>query len=187
VKSVGCGVFPHRRDWQTEGTFAMRTQASQQHKQRGRIPGIAMVTTYAAVMVAFVAWVPFSIGSANDNAAPAKLSAVPAQAGGAKEAAADPGHGSSDRPTRPTCAELGGIASTPETQRTVEPGGIVECGVRSNLAGGTPASDQSEERVDVATFLAWHVQAHNLIQYAYQTTLSGPSRTEAKGDRPRRR
>jgi len=151
----------------------MRTQASQQHKQQGRIPGIAiaMVVLCAAVMATVVGWVPSSIGSANDNSPPAKLSAVvPVQVGGAKEATADPGDGSRDRPTRPTCAERG-----------------VGCGVGNNVAGGTPASDQSEERVDVATFLAWHVQAHTLIQDAYQTRLSSLSQTEARADRPRGR
>jgi len=31
----------------------------------------------------------------------------------------------------------------------------------------------------VATLLAWHVQARDLIQYAYQTTLSRPSQVTA--------
>jgi hypothetical protein len=72
-----------------------------------------------------------------------------------------------------TCAELGAIALTPETGRTGEASGTVWCGVRSNLAGGTPASNQSAERVAVATFLAWHVQARNLIQYAQHPAV-GP-------------
>jgi hypothetical protein len=169
------------RDSANRKDIKMQTQASQQHNQLGRIAGIAMVMSCAAVIATLLTWAPSSIGSANDNPAPAKLSAMPAQAAGAKQAPADPAHGSSDSPTRPTCAELGGI------EKTGESSGTVGCGVRSNLAGGTPASNQSEERLDVGTFLAWHVQARNLIQYAYQTTLSGPSRTEAKDDRPRRR
>jgi hypothetical protein len=129
----------------------MQTQASQQHKQRGQVAGIAMVISCAAVTTAFLTWDPSPIGSADDNPAPARLSAVPAQAAGANEAPADPGRGSSGRPTRPMCAEFGGIASTQETKRTGESGGPVGCGFGSNLAGGTPASNQSGERVDIAT------------------------------------
>jgi hypothetical protein len=128
------------RDRFNRKEFKMQTQASQQHKQRGQVPGIAMVISCAAVTTAFLTWDPSSIGSANDNLAPARLSAVPAQAAGAKEAPADAGRGSSDRPTRPMCAKLSEIASTQETKRSAGP---VGCGLGSNLAGGTPASNQS--------------------------------------------
>jgi len=161
----------------------MQTQVSQRYRQRGRIAGIAMIICCAGAIV--LTWAPSLIGGANDNAAPVKSSPVPTQAGGANEAPADPAQGSRDTPTRPTCAEVDAIASIQEIARTGESGGTVGCGVGSNLAGGTPADNQSEEQVDVATFLAWHVQGRNLMQYAHQTTLSGPSWTEAKDDRPR--
>lgn len=175
------------RDSANRKDIKMHTQASQQHKQRGRIPGIAMVISCAAAIAILLTWAPSTIGGANHNPAPSKVSAMPAQAAGANDGPVDRGQGSSDRPTKPICAELDGIASVQETEMTGESSGTVGCGVGSNLAGGTPASNQSEERVDVATFLAWHVQARTLAQYAYQPTLSGPSRTAAKDDRPRRR
>ena len=40
------------------------------------------------------------------------------------------------------------------------------------------------EQEDVATLLAWHVEARSLTQYAYQITLTEPSRTLAEADRP---
>ena len=40
------------------------------------------------------------------------------------------------------------------------------------------------EQEDVATLLAWHVEARTLNQYAYQITLAEPSRTLAEADRP---
>jgi len=40
------------------------------------------------------------------------------------------------------------------------------------------------EQEDVATLLAWHVEARTLTQYAYQITLAEPSRTLAEADRP---
>jgi hypothetical protein len=39
------------------------------------------------------------------------------------------------------------------------------------------------EQEDVATLLAWHVEARTLAQYAYQITLAEPSRTLAEADR----
>lgn len=159
----------------------MHTQASQQHNQLVRIAGIATVVSCAAVIGTLLTWAPSSTGSANDNAAPAKLAAMPTHATGVKEAPAHPADGSSDSPARPNCAELGGIASTQGTQRTGESSGTVECGVRSNLAGDAPASNQSVKQVGVATFLAWHAQARSLIQYTHRTTLSGPSQMNADG------
>jgi hypothetical protein len=38
------------------------------------------------------------------------------------------------------------------------------------VADGTQASDQLEERIGVATFLVWHSQARNSIQYASDAT-----------------
>ena len=138
----------------------MQTQASQQYNQPGRITGIAMVMYCAAVIATLLTWAPSSIGSVNDDAAPAKLSAMPPHGVGAKEAPADPAHESSDSSTRPTCAELGEIALTQETERTGKSGGSVGCGVGSNLAGGTSAgSNRIEEQIDVGTLLAWHLQA----------------------------
>jgi hypothetical protein len=159
--------------------------ASQRYNQLIRIVRIAVVVSCAAGIAALVGWAPSSISGASDNATPDRLSAAPAQAAGTTETATDQAQRSSDTPTRPTCAERGVIASTPEIGATDESVAVVGCGVRSNLAEGTPAS--SEERVDVATLLAWHVQAYNLIQYAYQTTLSGSPQTDAKYDGLRRR
>jgi hypothetical protein len=126
-----------------QGTFETQAQADQQHDQLLRVARIAILMSGAAL----VGWIPSSIGAANDNAAPAKLSAAQAQAGGASETATDSGHGLSDRPIGPTCAEPGVIASTPEIESTGEfRGGVaVGCGTRSNVAGGTPASSQTKE------------------------------------------
>ncbi len=155
----------------------MQTPASQPHK-RCRIPGIAIVS--CAAVATLLTWAPSSIGSANDNPVTVKLSAVPSQAAGAKDAPVDSRHESSERPTRPTCAELAGIASTQTTERTGESNVALGCGVRSNVAGGTQASDQIEERIDVATLLAWRSQARNSIQYASDATLSRPSQYRFK-------
>lgn len=162
----------------------MQTQASQQHKQRVRIRGIAMGMSRAAAIAVLLAWTPSSIGSANHDSAAAKLPVIPAQAAGTKEAPADRGQGSGDLPSGPMCAELGGIAATQDTERGGESGDGIGCGIGNNLAVGMPASTYSEERVDIETFLEWHVQGRNVGQYAYQSTLSDPSRTEEKGYRP---
>lgn len=165
----------------------MEAQARQQYNQVIRVVRIAVVISCAAGIAALAGWAPSSIGGANDNAAPVRLSAAPAQSAGATEASTGQAHRATDAPTRPTCAELDVGKSTPEVERTGEAITAVGCGVRSNIAEATPASNQGDERVDVATLLAWHVQAHNLIQYAHQTTLSGPSQIVAKDDRPRPR
>jgi hypothetical protein len=150
----------------------MQTRVSQQNNQMVRIADIAMVISRAAVIATLLTWVPSSIGGASDKPAPAKSSAGPAPAAGAKEATADPGHESSDFPTTPMCAGLGGIASTQVAEMTGESGATVGCGVGNNLAGGPPASNDRAEQVDVATFLAWHVQARSVSPYAYEARLS---------------
>lgn len=133
----------------------MQTPASQPHK-RCRVPGIVMMS--CATAATLLTWAPCSIGSANDNPVPVKLSAVPFQVAGAKQAPVDLRRESSERPTRPTCAELAGIASTQATERTGESNVALGCGAQNNVADGTHAGDQLEERIDVATFLAWHSQ-----------------------------
>lgn len=47
-----------------------------------------------------------------------------------------------------------------------------------NQADGNPVG----EREDVATLLAWHVEARTLARYANQITLAEPSRTLAGAD-----
>ena len=161
----------------------MQTQASQ-HKQRVRITGIAMGMSRAAAIAVLLAWTPSSIGSANHDSATSKLPVMPAHAAGTKELPGDRGQGTGDLPGGPMCAELGGITATQDTERSAESGDTVGCGIGNNLAVGMPASTYGEERVDVETFLEWHVQGRNVGQYAYPSTLSDPSRTEEKGYRP---
>ena len=156
----------------------MQTPASQSHK-RCRIPGIVVMSCTAVATL--LTWAQCSIGSANDAPVPVKPSTVPFQVAGAKEAPVDSRRESSERPTRPTCAELAGIASTRATERTGESNVALGCGVQSNLADGTRASDQLEERIEVATFLAWHSQVRDTMQYASDTTLSRPSRRSVGG------
>lgn len=134
----------------------MQTQASQQHDQRGGIPGIAMIVSCAASIL--LSWTPSSIGK--DNSAPARVSLTPVRASSAMEAPAAPAQRSSDSTNSPVYAQS------------------------DNQAGGGPNGNQNEERVDIATFLVWHVQARNSTRYAYQTVLSGPSRTEVDEFRP---
>jgi hypothetical protein len=161
----------------------MQTQASPYRSQLVRIAGIAVILSCTAVIAMLLKWVPFSFGNAKESSAPAKLAAISFPAPSAREAPVNPAHGSSDIPTKPTCAELSGIVSTRGTETTDGSDGNVGCSVVSNLAGDMPVSHQS----DVDTFLAWHVQARDSIQYAYQSTLWGLSRTEAKNDHPQRR
>jgi len=127
----------------------MQTQASQRPKQWGRIPRSVIVMACIGVIASLLASAASSVGGANDNSgdnsAPGRISAVPAQAAGLKETSADKGGGSSERPARPTCAELGLMVSIPESERTVEATSALGCGARSNLASGTPASNQSQE------------------------------------------
>jgi hypothetical protein len=145
----------------------MQTQARPQHQQLVRIAGIAIAGSCAAVIAILLDWAPFSIGGASDNPVPARLSAISVQAATAREALADRAE-STDTPTAPTCAELGGIASIEEPETFGEPRGAVGCDIMfGNLAADAPASSQS----DVEAFLAWHLQARNLIQDAYQTGL----------------
>lgn len=157
----------------------MQTQVSQQYNEMVRIAGVAMVMSRAAAIAILLTWAPSLIGSAKHNPEPAKLPAVPALAAGAKDAPADPGQGSRDSPTRPICAGLGGIASTQVAERNSESGGTIGCGIGSNLAAGTPASNHSGEQVDVATFLSWHGQARSPSPYAYEATLSRPPQMRA--------
>jgi hypothetical protein len=157
----------------------MQMQVSEPCKQPGRIAGVAKDISRAAVIATLLTWAPSSIGGVNDNPAPATASAGPAQAAGAKEATADPGNKSGDLPTRPMCAGPGGIASTQLAEGTSESSVTIVCGVGNNLAGDSPANNQSEEQEDVATFLAWHLQARSLSPYAYQTTLSRPPQIKA--------
>ena len=165
----------------------MQAHAKQPHDQVLSVMRIAMALSWIALMAALLEGVLFSIGSANDNTAATPSSAAPPQPPGVVEAAMDPVHGSSDRPARPTCADLGVIASAPEGERNDESNDTLGCGAGSNLAGGTSANTQSEDRVDVATLLAWHVEANTLIPYAQRTAVSGPSRAQVKQDHPRRR
>ena len=157
---------------QTKKDIKMQTSASQPHKQ-GRIPGSPVMS--CAALASFLTWAPCSIGSAHDDPMPVKLSTLPFQVAGAKQAPVDSRHESSERPTRPTCAELAGIASTRATERTGESNVALGCGIQSNVADGTQANDQVEERIDVETFLAWHSQVRDTMQYASDTTLSRPS------------
>jgi hypothetical protein len=76
------------RDSANGRDIEMQTQASQQHNQLVRIGGIAVVMSCAAVIATLLTWAPSAIGSANDNPAPAGLSAMPAQVASAKEAPA---------------------------------------------------------------------------------------------------
>jgi hypothetical protein len=157
----------------------MQTQVSKQCKQPGRIAGVAIDISRAAVIASLLTWTPSSIGGADDNPAPAMASAGPAKAADAKEATAEPGKGSGDLPTRPMCAGLDGIKSTQVTAGTGESGGTVGCGVGNNLAVGLPTSNRRDEQVDVANFLAWHVQARSLSPYAFQATPSPSSQVKA--------
>ncbi len=162
----------------------MQMQASQRPRQRGGIPRGVMVIACTGVIAGLLIWAAPSVGGANnsgDNMAPGRISAVPAQAAGQKEASADERGGSNERPAKPTCAELGRMASMQESERTAEATNTLGCGVQGNVASGTPAGNQSQEGVDVATFLAWHLQVRNLIPYAYQTTPS--RRSQVKADR----
>jgi hypothetical protein len=161
----------------------MKTQANQLHKQQVRITGIAMAMSRAAAIAVLMAWTPSSIGSANHDSAPARLPAVPAQAAGTKAVPAVPGHGPGALPTGPMCAERGVLKTARFTEGSGESAEALGCGIGNNLAGGTPARTDDEERVDVATLLAWHVEGRNLGQDVYQTTLSGPSRTNAQDHR----
>ncbi|HKQ24051.1 MAG TPA: hypothetical protein VJT81_06370 [Burkholderiales bacterium] len=159
----------------------MKTHANQMLKQRVRITGIPMVMSRAAVIAILVAWTPSSIGSANHDSAPnAGLRAV--RAAGTKAVPADPGHRPGDFPAGPMCAKLAVTA-----QRVIEGSGVsadtVGCGMGNNMAAATPARVDEEDRVDVATFLAWHVEGRNLAQNNNQTTPSAWSRTNAQDHR----
>ena len=102
----------------------MQTPVTRKYNQRGRISGIAMITSCAAAIL--LAGGPSSVGGTNGISAPARVSALPNQAG----------------------------------------------------------SKRIGEQEDVATLLAWHVEARTLNQYAYQITLAEPSRQLAEADRP---
>jgi hypothetical protein len=143
----------------------MQLQARPQHKQLVRIAAIALATACTAVIAILLGWAPFSTGDASDNPAPGRLTALSVRAATPREAFADPAVESTDTPTEPTCAQLGGIASTEELERLGEPRGTVGCEMFGNLAADTPVSSQS----DVEAFLAWHLEVRDLIRNAYQT------------------
>ena len=143
----------------------MRTLASPQHKQLVRIAAIAIAGSCAAVIAIFSDWAPFSIGGASDNPVPVRLSAISVRAASAREAPAEGADESRDASTEPTCAELGGITSIEEPEAFGEPSHAIGCEMFSNVAAGRPASSQG----DVEALLAWHLEARDLIQDAYQT------------------
>lgn len=111
----------------------MQTPTSQPHK-RCRITGIVMLS--CAAVAALLTWAPCSSGSAHDNTVPVKPLPVPFQVAGAKESPVDSRRESSERPTRPTCAEFAGMASTQATEGTGESNVALGCGVQSNVADG---------------------------------------------------
>ena len=152
-----------RREHEPKGDMQMQTQSRQLYSQLGRIGGIATtVATSAAVIATFLVWAPPSMGGG--DTAPVRIAAAPTRAEGAKDVSADPTRGSGDRPARPTCAERGEIAASQKTEKAgayIVPTG---CGTRSNLAAGAPASHRNADQGDVATFLAWHMQARNSIE-----------------------
>lgn len=128
----------------------MQMQASQRPKQCGRIPRGVMVIACAGVIASLPTWAASSVGGANDNSgdnlAPGRISAVLAQAAGQKETSADKRGGSGERPARPTCAELGPMASAQESERIAEAASTFGCGVPSNVAIGTlPATRAGNE------------------------------------------
>jgi hypothetical protein len=151
------------REAQSSKDIEMQTRASPRHKLV-RIAAVAIAGSCAALIAILLDWAPFSIGGASDNPVPVMLSAIPAQTASTIEAPADRVDESRDTPTEPTCAELGGIASTEEPEG-FGPRGSVGCDMFSNLAADTRAGNQS----DVEAFLAWHLEMRDLIQHAYQT------------------
>ena len=157
----------------------MTTKVSRLHKQRVRITGSAMAMFRAAAISILLAWTPSSIGSANHD----KFPVGPAQAAGMKAAPAHPGYGSGALPTAPICAEFGVIKAKRFTEGNGEFTNAIGCGIGNNLAVGPSSLTHDEERVDVATFLAWHVEGRNLGQDVYQATLSAPLRTNAQDHR----
>jgi len=102
----------------------MQTRVTQKDCQRGRISGIAIITSCAAAIL--LAGGLSSIGGTNGVSATATVLALPNQAD----------------------------------------------------------SKRIGEQEDVATLLAWHVEARTLNQYAYQITLAEPARKLAEADRP---
>lgn len=159
----------------------MKTHANQVQKQRVQISGGTMAMARAAAIAVLLAWTPSSIGSANHDSVPtARLPAVPPQAAGTK---ADPGYRPGHFPGGPMCAELVVIMPTRFTEASGVSADAVGCGLGNNLAAGTPARVDEGDRVDVATFLAWHVEGRNLGQDIYQATLSAPARTNAQDRR----
>ncbi len=72
---------------------------------------------------------------------------------------------------------VGGLSSIGGTNGIPAPARVAAL---PNQADGKRLGEQE----DVATLLAWHVEARTLTQYAYQITLAEPSRTLAEADRP---
>jgi hypothetical protein len=105
----------------------MQMQARPQRKQLVRIAAIVVAGACTAVIAILLGWTPFSSGDASDNPVPARLSALSVQAATPREAFADPAVESTDAPTEPTCAQLGGIASIEEPETFGEPRGAVGC------------------------------------------------------------
>jgi len=150
------------RDSPNMTDIKMQPHASQQVKQLSRIAGVTMLTSRAAVIATLLTCVQSSIGSdsVNNNSAPAKLSATSAQAASSRKAPAEQAL-ERDGPSRSTCAELRGIASAERPQTTGGSSDIGGCAVRSNFGGRSLTGNQTKERIDIATFLAWHMQARN--------------------------
>jgi hypothetical protein len=150
----------------------MKTQVSELHEQRIRITGAAKVISRAAAIAVLLAWTPSSIGSANHDPVPARLPAEPTQAAGTNAVPVAPAPRSGDLPAGPMCAELSVFTATRVAEANGELADDVGCGIGNNLALGAPVRSNDEERVDVATFLAWHLEGRNLGQDNYQATLS---------------
>jgi hypothetical protein len=143
----------------------MQPHARPQHKQLVRIAAILITGSCAAVIAILLDWAPFSIGGASDNPIAVSLSATSVLPP-AKEAVAESASKPTDTPREPTCAELGGVAPM-EPETFGGPRRAVGCDMFNNLAAATPATNQS----NVEAFLAWHLQARNLIQDSYQAGI----------------
>lgn len=130
---------------------------SRERNSLSRLAGSGIVISRAAACAAFLTLASSSIGSDSGKDAPRRVSAAPASINGAKQVRAKP----MDEANKPASLACN---SVPVTKGAGASGGTVGCGEGGNPAANISISNPSDERMDLATLLAWHLAARNLAR-----------------------
>ena len=119
--------------------------------------GSWIVLSRAAAYAVLLTLTSSSIGSDSGKDAPPLVSTASASINGANQVRAKP----MDEAYKPASLACN---SVPVTEGAGASGGAVGCAERGNPAAHISISDPGDERMDLATLLAWHLAALNLAR-----------------------